>query len=83
MELNATEDFQLSGFSPCQLSFFPSLNCILATDRQGNTRCIDTVTKVELSPPGKEFMRILNTKLLRHLHEHVHLVLTTKHKSVH
>ena len=56
MELKASECFQLSGFSPHQLSFLPSLNCVLATDRQGNTRCIDTVTKVELSPPGNVFL---------------------------
>ena len=43
----------LRGFSPHQLAFMPSLNCVLASDGKGHFKCIDVISGTELSPPGE------------------------------
>lgn len=51
METSVEEEFSLSDFSPRSLTFIPGLNCVLASNKNGETRTIDVVTgKVQKCP---------------------------------
>ncbi len=44
MDTSVEGEFFLDDFSPQSLTFIPGLNCVLAVNRRGETRCIDVVT---------------------------------------
>lgn len=44
METSEEGEFFLNDFSPHTLTFIPGLNCVLASNREGQTRTIDVVT---------------------------------------
>ena len=44
MDSSIEGEFYLKGFSPQSLTFIPGLNCVLASNGRGETRCIDVVT---------------------------------------
>ena len=58
MELSLDEEFVLRGFSPHQLAFLPSLNCILASDGRGTFKCVDIVSGKEYPTQGGELQTV-------------------------
>ena len=52
MELVDDGAFELRGFSPHSLTFLPTTNSLLATDRSGRVRCLDIVSGSELYSAG-------------------------------
>ena len=52
MELKVEGELCLRGFSPHQVSYLPSLNCVLVSDGRGAFRCVDISSGKEHSLPG-------------------------------
>ncbi|XP_064403421.1 baculoviral IAP repeat-containing protein 6-like isoform X3 [Halichondria panicea] len=53
MELKVEGELCLRGFSPHQVSYLPSLNCVLVSDGRGAFRCVDIapeITVPDVSP---------------------------------
>ena len=64
METSIEGEFSLGEFSPQILTFIPSLNCVLASNWGGQTRCIDVVTGHVQQSLGKEATIVANRQLV-------------------
>ena len=53
MELKEDGALELRGFSPHSLTFLPSVNCFLAVDGIGKSRCLDLASGAELYSTGR------------------------------
>lgn len=56
MEASVEGEFLLEDFSPEALTFLPGLNCVLASNRNGEIRCIDVVNRQVHSCHGKNVL---------------------------